>query len=383
MWLPRATPTQLVVEEGRAEPAVPWIEGDVLRMGPGRPAFRLAHPIADAECFYAVAVAPDRRQVLYGALPLIRPPGQAGEPIRVEDLPPLPPGLATLRLLDVESGTDRAFEQDAYDPAWGQQGQIACIQALGARPFRVRVGQVLVRETLASPWAVWAQGRYFGLTWVGARLLGYRAATESATTDVVVLDGPERVRVLARDAAVIAVSANGTQVLVTPRISQDEPKWAIFRNPSSGNVERFAARHDAPPSYTTTASLLSVDDGTEVVRLELPGVMGLAAAGVWSGDLVLTTADVQRRSLLVVLGVNDSKLEIVRAFEFTGEYLERETEWRGRHAVVSPRFLDAGLTRVGAWMSLSLSVRGYLECDLTTGRCILDTRYAIGHFVHG
>ncbi len=179
-------------------------------------------------------------------------------------------GLAvpSLHVYDLEAGHDSVLQDGGYSIAWRSDGTLAYVK--GADPvYRawVRyVGDVFVQPSLGAPAERWTTepANYTVVAWAGERLLVYRI-TEGEHIDTLVLDGPGRVRVLARGQTVVAVSPDGSQVFV----------------------------EQGPAIGRPIVRVLNIADGTEAASLDLsrvdPAVGYVRYGGDWSSDSVVAT----------------------------------------------------------------------------------------------
>lgn len=238
----------------------------------------------------------------------------------------------------VRDGRDAVLAAGAYSPAWRSDGAIAYFQA--SRPALPRLelirayrGHVVVRRRLDARPARWTRepGRYVVAGWAGERLLAYRITT--GWPELVALDGPGRDRVLARDAALVAIAPDGERVFVST--------WGA-----------------EPP----LVRVLEVASGRELARRRVRNVRWIVEAGSWSGTRVAASAStgvalfrVDRESILL-----EQVLRLDRRFP-TG--------------VFEPQ-LDRSGARVTAWGVLESQPRqafagaAAVECDIGKRRCV-------------
>ena len=125
-------------------------------------------------------------------------------------------GRPVLRVHDAVRDRDTVIAEGAFSIALRRDGTLGYLKALRPRvrdPQRVR-GQLVVQQLGTGRSRRWTStpGRYVAAAWAAGRLLAYRLS--GTTADVLVLDGPRRIRVLARDAFLIAVSPDGRRALV-------------------------------------------------------------------------------------------------------------------------------------------------------------------------
>jgi hypothetical protein len=274
--------------------------------------------------------SPDERYIAYNTWHELRDddPALSWEDQGISTGDPL--ARPSIRLHDLETGTDSAYVVGAFSLAWREDGAIAYFKGAG-RDYRAGVryvGDVFVRDSLSGPARRWTTkaDRYVVAGWAGATLLVYRVHAGEAL-DVLALDGPEKRRVLAFDAGLVAISPDGTSALVE-------------HGPEAG-----------PPRV----DLVAVANGTMLASLDLTtvdlpvGVVGYG--GDWQGDLVAAPS----ASGLAVFRVVGGRIELARTM--------RAAAGQG---VAEPRFV--GPNRVTAWTSSS-SGGAFVDCDRVSGRC--------------
>jgi hypothetical protein len=255
--------------------------------------------------------------------------------------------LATpsVRLYDSLSRTDVLLADGAFSVAWRADGALAYFKG-AERDYRAAVryvGDIVVRPSRAGDPAVWSseRARYILAGWAGERLVAYRER-EGEALDVLVFDGPGRMRVLAPDSALVAISPDGRRVFVEQGPAQGRP----------------------------TVRVVDIATGREAAKLDLTrvdsavGVVGYA--GDWSGDRVVASS----ASGLAVFRVLPRRIKLVQALRVAAA------------TVSEPRFADGSGRRVKAWMSVR---RGgvFLDCDLTVGSCDRAMPLPEARGVHG
>ena len=242
-------------------------------------------------------------------------------------------------LVRVRDGSDIVLADGAYSPAWRRDGAIAYFQALRpdlpslAEVRRYR-GHMVVRDDLKAQPVRWTRqpARYVVAAWAGDRLLAYRIT--SGWPELLVLDGPGRQRLLARDAALVAVSPDARNVFVS-------------------------TYGESPP----LVRVLDVGTGAERARLRVPGVRWIVEAGSWRGGRVAASAS----SGIAVFGVTDAKITLQRLLR-----LDRKGFPTG---VFEPQLDEAG-GQVTAWGERESRPRqafpsvAVVECDLAERRCV-------------
>jgi len=235
----------------------------------------------------------------------------------------------SIRLHDLESGTDRKYVDGALSLAWRGDGAIAYFK--GADPdYRAGVryvGDVFVRDTVQGSARRWTEkpDRYVVAGWAGGTLLVYRVGA-GESLDVLALDGPGKSRVLAANAGLVAVSPDGTRAF-------------IEHGPESG-----------PPRV----NLLAVANGGRLASLDLttvdPSVGVVGYSGDWQGDLVAAAS----ASGLALFRITDDRIELAQTLRAPGQ------------GIAEPRFV--GASRVTGWTSSS-SGGAFVDCDRASGRC--------------
>jgi hypothetical protein len=241
--------------------------------------------------------------------------------------------LATpsIRLYDGATRSDELLEEGAFSLAWRGDGAIAYFKG-AERHYRAGVsyvGDVIVRPSLEGAPEVWSseRGRYIVVGWAGTRLVAY-VEHEGEALDVVVFDGPGRMRVLASGSALVAISPDGKGAFVEQGPAQGRP----------------------------TVRTLEVSTGRETAALYLtrvdPAVGGVGYAGDWQGESVVASST----SGLAVFRVARGKITLRQALRVAAS------------SVQEPRFVGASGRRVKAWTSTR---RGgvFLDCDFALGAC--------------
>lgn len=242
--------------------------------------------------------------------------------------------LATpsIRLYDGATERDDLLEAGAFSIAWRADGAVAYFKGV-ERDYRAAVpyeGHVVVRSNLEADPKAWSskRARYIVVAWAGETLVAYRES-EGEVLDVVAFDGPGRMRVLARGAAVVALSPDGTRVFVE-------------RGPAHGR-----------PSVR----VLEVADGSTIAALDLttidPSVGAVSYSGDWLGRRVVAPS----ASGLAVFEVGGGTIRLERSFAVAGA-----------QGIAEPRFSDFAGRRVTAWTT---AARGgvLLDCDLAAVTC--------------
>lgn len=252
-------------------------------------------------------------------------------------------------VLRLRDGGDRVLAEGAYSPAWRGDGGLAYFQALRPalpRPeaiLRYR-GHVVVRDRVGAAPVRWTEepGRYVVAAWAGRRLLAYRIT--AGWPELLALEGPGRARVLARDAALVAVAPDGGRA--------------------------FVSTYGAEPPLVR---VLDVASGRELARLRVPGVRWIVESGSWRGERVAASAS----SGIALFRVGDAAVELERVLPLAR---------RGFPAGVYEPQLDDDGRRVTAWGERESTPRqafpgaAVVQCELEQLRCVRgpDVSTAVG-----
>lgn len=242
--------------------------------------------------------------------------------------------VPVVRVHDASARTDELLARGAVSVAWGAPG-LAYVDAprarLGAsRPF---AGHVVVRQGPGGRPVRWTvtPAQYVVAAWAGRRLVAYRL--RPSWPDLVVLDGPRRMRRLARAGALVAVSPDGRRA--------------------------FVSSYDARPPVVR---VLAVASGREAARLTLgdEAVRWVIESGSWTRDRVVAPAS----SGLVVFRVRPSSISVEQILRFRTDafpVLEPRLDAAGRHIVARVELASRPREAVGSAL--------LLRCDRVTRRC--------------
>jgi hypothetical protein len=240
-----------------------------------------------------------------------------------------------LRVYD-GAGRDRLLAEGAYSLAWRDGGAVAYVKALRPelRSFRRYLGHVVVRRSLAARPVRWtaAPARYVVAAWAGPRLLVYRLKVRGFP-DLLVLDGPGRMRRLAAASALVAVAPGGDRVAVA----------------------RYA---QSPP----VVRLLDPSTDREHARLRLAEARWVVEAGSWVGNSIAVATSAG----IAVLRAEPAQLALEQLLRLDRSVFEV--------GPFEPQ-LDATGRMIAAWAQLTprpreaLSPTVVLTCDRLRLRC--------------
>jgi hypothetical protein len=324
-------------EPTQASPPGLYMVGKSLHGLPGRGRVDLAAaPVVPLAGWLTPAAVPSAglRYVAYNTWHELRPddPALSWDDQGIEPGDPL--ATPSLRLYDSQTGVDTLLEEGAFSLAWRVDGALAYFKGM-ERDYRAGVpyvGDIVVRPSLAAVPEVWTRerGRYLVVAWAGRRLVAYRER-EGEALDLLVLDGPGEVRVVAENSALVAIAPDGRKLFVEQGPAQGRP----------------------------TVRIVDVGDGRETARLDLasvdPAVGAVSYAGDWAGDLVVASSTTG----LAVFRVSEGGIALEQALR-VGAGAEA--------GVIEPRFTDALGYRISAWTSTSEG-GVFLDCDRAAARC--------------
>lgn len=249
-----------------------------------------------------------------------------------------------IRVHDARAKRDTVIAEGAFSVAWRSDGRLAYFQGLRRRVHDLNrfAGHVFVRSggEAAVRWTS-QPARYVAAAWGRKRLLAYRLA-RARLPDLLVFDGPRRLRVLAKASWLVALSPDGGRALV--------------------------AKHG---SAGATVSVVDVATAQILGRLRLDRttvpaspqpITDVASGGSWAGELVVGTTNTG----LIVLRVNAAGIAVeqVLLFDLTAFPI----------GVNEPQF-DVSGRRIAAWVELAprprqvISDTALLDCDRTELRC--------------
>lgn len=257
-----------------------------------------------------------------------------------------PLATPSIRVYDSAIGADELLANGAFSLAWRRDGALAYFKGAEAdyRAAVPYVGDVVVQASLGAPAEVWsrAPARYVVVAWAREHLLAYRER-EGEALDVVVFDGPERMRVLAPDSALVAVSPDGRRAVV----------------------------EQGPASGRPFVRVLDVNRGDEIAALDLtgadPAVGAVSYSGDWRGDRVVAAS----ASGLAIFRVEGDQIALEQALRVAAA-----------NGVAEPRFADEAGERVTAWTS-ERDGGVFLDCVRALARCTRVVPLPDARGVHG
>jgi hypothetical protein len=292
----------------------------------------------------AGAPSPDGRYLAYNAWKELRrdDPALSWADQGIEPGDPL--ATPSIRLYELVSGEDAVLEDGAFSLAWRADGALAYFKG-AERDYRAGVpyvGDVFVRPAPDAQPVKWSpeRARYVVVGWAGRTLVGYRER-EGEALDLVAFDEPGRMRLLARDSGLVAISPGGRRVFVEQGPAEGRPNVRILEIASAAVVARL-----------------------DLTRID-PGVGTVGYAGDWQGDRVVASS----ASGLALFRVGSKAIRLERAIPVQGA------------GVSEPRFADTGRHLI-AWASTR---RGgvLVDCERTTARCNRFRPLPDAHGVHG
>lgn len=271
-----------------------------------------------------------------------------------------PLGRPSLHLLDTATGSDTLFQDGAYSFAWRTDGAVAYFKAQDP-DFRANeryVGQVMVQSSLQAGPVPWTSDpdRYIVIAWAGQSLLAYRVG-EGGVLDLVSFSGPGKEQLLSSSSVLVAVSPEGSRVLVSQ---------------GTGGVG--------------TARLIQVDGGGEIASLDLAQAIDpatgqplryLSYGGSWVGNRVAAEGG----SGIVIFSVGSSELRVEKVLSFPSSQFPMP--------IHEPQFTDQTGSRVVGWAPVP--GKGgldpdrhyvYLNCELASRVCVQGPARGDRSFFH-
>jgi hypothetical protein len=256
-------------------------------------------------------------------------------------------GVPSIYIHSLLDGQDTLLADGAFSLAWRSDNVVAYFEGL-EREYRANeryLGRIMVRSSPSAsplPWTA-EPDRYIAIAWAGDALLAYREL-EGEQLDLLVLDGPYRSRVLAIGGTLVAVSPDGTKVLVNM------------------------------PGPNPEAALLDVGSGLRLATLELGrlrvggsnlSLQYLGNGGSWVKDLVVAESDLG----IVIVSVRDTVMEVSRILPLIPRPF--------RMGIHEPQFIGDTGTRFVGWAPIpgkggqaKNRLYVYVDCDLMSSVCI-------------
>ncbi len=195
---------------------------------------------------------------------------------------------------------DTVFAREALSAAVRRDGAVAYF--LGLKRFvepKRFLGHVVVRDgDRIVRWSSHA-GRYVVAAWAGRRLLGYRL--REGWPDLLVFDGPRRVRRLARAGALVALSPDGTRAVIST-YGASPPRLRLMDLASGRPLDRLV--------LSEPVKGVSVDWVVE--------------SGWWEGDLVTAPASAG----VLVLQVRGDALSPFQVLRFEASGFSSGVVWQ-------------------------------------------------------
>jgi hypothetical protein len=248
-----------------------------------------------------------------------------------------------IRRYDCERRKDSVSAEGAFSIAWRDDGTRAYMKGLRpkvADPESYR-GHIVVRQRGERVGVRWTSrpARYVVAAWAGERLIAYRLTDLSA--DLLAFDGPRRVRVLARNSFLIALSPDG--------------RLAFTSEPDSAGA---------------TVRVIDLATGSATARLSLRGTAAtdsrqpstFVAGGSWVGDHVVGSTNLG----LLVFKVEPRRIELeqrinVDLTRFPTSLQEPRFDPSGRRIVA--------LAELVAKPRQAVPEAALLDCDRMTLHC--------------
>jgi hypothetical protein len=241
-----------------------------------------------------------------------------------------------LRLRDV-GGRELVLAEGAYSAAWRRDGALAYFQALqpdlpNLQAVKRYVGHVVVRRSPRSEPVRWTRpaGRYVVAAWASDRLLVYRITR--SWPDLLVLDRPGRLRLLAKAGALVAVSPDGRRA--------------------------FVATYGTSPA---ALRVLTVADGRVRARASFGRLRWVVESGSWRRNRVVASTSAG----IAAFRVAETEIELEQILAL---------ESRFSPALGEPQS-DASGDRVVTWAELESQPRqaipsaAVVQCNLSERRC--------------
>ena len=251
-----------------------------------------------------------------------------------------------LRVHDFVTRKDRVLEDGTYTFAWRRDGALAYFKGLTAQvgdPLRHR-GHVFVRASVDARPVRWTKkpALYAVSAWARDRLIVHER--RRGWPNLVALHAPGRRRVVAADAALVALSPNGTRAFVTER-PNPRPRVSVVDVATGRRRATFAFSGEVDPMRQQPINYVA-DSGAWAGRSVIAAVTGgLAVFRVTRDEIILTQ--------LFGVDPNAFPLGLVEPkSDATGQYVVAVAELAQR-----PR--------------AAVSRTALMECELARRRCVL------------
>lgn len=344
---PRRWPaTGLAVTESTVAPPVPLIANGrlMLRDGTSRDLAVMGTGLLGCADWKHFSVSSDGRRVAYETVLSRTRAGSAiapGAALASGDVV-----VPAVRVLDLVTGSDAVLAENACDPLWSDSGALAFLGGVGRDGT---VGQeyptvIAVRspDGLTNTWLDQPERRRL-VGWAARDLIFERTLKERSELVVLSVDGATHA--LGDGAGVVAISPDGSRLLITTVPSQ-------------------------PSAERETVRLVRASDGVELSSLRLdPEVEALAEGGAWRGDLVLATIGVFGGGIshpeprLFAIDVSGDHVIIRDEFFFATPLIGP-----GPFATVIEPIATSGAEVGALWFD---GISRYVQCDLGARRCSL------------
>jgi WD40 repeat protein len=247
-------------------------------------------------------------------------------------------GVPSIRMVDLEKGTDTLVAEGAFSVAWRSDGVMAWFEGENAsyRANESYLGRIVVAAPDGET-AIWTKvpGRYLVLGWAGDSLIAY-LQLEGGGQDLLAFSGPNEAHVLAPESELIAISPDGEEVFAS---SISSPTVSLIEVASRETLATLDLTIAADPST-----------GAPVDRL--------AYAGSWVGSTVAA----ESASGITIFDVSQDGISVRRVLVLPGRRLVAH----------EPSITEGGL--VTAWSPVpGEQTYGVLKCSAPEGMCQLST----------
>jgi hypothetical protein len=246
-------------------------------------------------------------------------------------------GRPVLRQYDAGRRRDVVIASGAFSIAWRRDGALAYFKGLRPKvrdPSRHR-GHIVVRRNGRSVRWTRRPGRFVAAGWAGDRLLAYRLSR--VTGDVVAFDGPDRARVLAPNAFLVAISPDG-RFAFTSRPDTSGATVRVLDVATGDSAADLSLRSDGRPPTT------------------------FVAAGSWFADRVVGATNLG----LLIFRIGTGRIVLEQTLDVDTAQFPTSLQ--------EPRADPSG-RRIVAWAELAARPRqavpetALLECDRMTLHC--------------